>query len=49
MEYKILGRTDLKVSAVCLGTMTFGDQVDEAGSVKISEIQVGLHTAANHD
>lgn len=26
MEYRPLGRTDLKVSAICLGTMTFGEQ-----------------------
>lgn len=26
MEYRRLGRTDIKVSAICLGTMTFGEQ-----------------------
>lgn len=26
MEYRRLGRSDLRVSAVCLGTMTFGEQ-----------------------
>ena len=25
MKYRILGRTGLKVSELCLGTMTFGD------------------------
>ncbi len=30
MEYRRLGRTDLKVSALCLGTMTFGEQNSEA-------------------
>ncbi len=30
MEYRRLGRTDLKVSAICLGTMTFGEQNTEA-------------------
>ena len=32
MEYTTLGRSDLRVSKVCLGTMTFGEQVgpDEA-------------------
>ncbi len=30
MEYRALGRSELKVSAVCLGTMTFGQQNSEA-------------------
>jgi len=30
MEYRPLGQTGLKVSALCLGTMTFGDQNSEA-------------------
>ena len=30
MQYRRLGRTDLKVSALCLGTMTFGEQNTEA-------------------
>jgi len=32
MEFTTLGRSDLRVSRICLGTMTFGEQVDEAGS-----------------
>ena len=30
MHYRNMGRTGLKVSALCLGTMTMGKQVDEA-------------------
>lgn len=30
MELRTLGRTDIKVSALCLGTMTYGEQNTEA-------------------
>jgi aryl-alcohol dehydrogenase-like predicted oxidoreductase len=30
MEYRPLGHSGLKVSALCLGTMTFGEQNSEA-------------------
>lgn len=30
MEYRKLGRTDLDVSTLCLGTMTWGEQNDQA-------------------
>ncbi|EMD98820.1 oxidoreductase [Stutzerimonas stutzeri NF13] len=30
MEYRSLGRTNLKVSSLCLGTMTWGEQNDQA-------------------
>jgi len=35
MEYRKMGRTGLKVSAFCLGTMMFGKQVEEQESIKI--------------
>ncbi len=35
MQYKRLGRTGLKVSEICLGTMTFGNQADEQASTAI--------------
>jgi aryl-alcohol dehydrogenase-like predicted oxidoreductase len=35
MEYRKMGRTGLKVSAFCLGTMTFGRQVEEKESLRI--------------
>ena len=35
MEYRNLGRTGLKVSPLCLGTMMFGGPTDEAGSIRI--------------
>ena len=37
MEYKTLGRTGLKVSRLCLGTMTFGWSADEAVSHAIMD------------
>ena len=35
MEYRYLGRTGLRVSELCLGTMTFGRESDEATSQQI--------------
>lgn len=35
MDYRKLGRSGLKVSPLCLGTMMFGAQTDEATSVRI--------------
>src|SRR5436305_4288813 len=42
MQHIRLGRTGLQVSRICLGTMTFGLQVDEPGSRAILD-----HAAAN--
>lgn len=38
MQIKRLGRTGLKVSEICLGTMTFGNQADEATSFAIMDV-----------
>jgi len=35
MEYRTLGRTGVKVSSLCFGTMTFGREADEATSIKM--------------
>ena len=35
MEYRNLGRTGVKVSPLCMGTMTFGDIADETESAKM--------------
>ncbi|MFQ5958675.1 MAG: aldo/keto reductase [Alphaproteobacteria bacterium] len=37
MEYRRLGRSGLTVSDICLGTMTFGGQVDEAMSHRLMD------------
>src|SRR6202000_2292799 len=35
MEYRQLGRSGLKISPICLGTMMFGGPADEAASTRI--------------
>jgi len=42
VEYRKLGRTGLKVSTLCLGTMTMGKQVDEATSLQLIDRAVEL-------
>jgi aryl-alcohol dehydrogenase-like predicted oxidoreductase len=37
MHYRYLGRTGMKVSEVCLGSMTFGREADEPTSVRMLE------------
>lgn len=45
MEYVHLGRTGLKVSRVCLGTMNFGPQTPEAASFEIMDraLETGIN------
>jgi aryl-alcohol dehydrogenase-like predicted oxidoreductase len=45
MEYTQLGRTGLKVSRLCLGTMNFGPQTDEKDSYAIMDkaLELGLN------
>ncbi|MFN8444107.1 MAG: aldo/keto reductase [Caldilineaceae bacterium] len=38
MEYRRMGRTGLKVSEICLGTMTFGHTTDEAEARRIVDL-----------
>jgi aryl-alcohol dehydrogenase (NADP+) len=40
MQQRRLGRTGLKVSEICLGTMTFAGQCDEATSQRILDVAV---------
>ena len=35
MDYRRLGRSGLKVSEICLGTMTFGNGADEAEAARM--------------
>lgn len=35
MEYRLLGRTGVRVSPLCMGTMTFGDAADETESARM--------------
>ena len=37
MDYRTVGRTGVKVSNLCFGTMSFGDTADEAESAKMFE------------
>lgn len=44
MQSVSLGRSALRVSPICLGTMTFGEQVDEAGAFRILDraLELGI-------
>jgi len=45
MEYSQLSGTELRVSRLCLGTMTFGRQVDQADATRMLEraIEAGIN------
>ncbi len=45
MEYRNLGRTGLKVSPLCLGTMNFGPQTEEKDSFQIMDhaLELGIN------
>ena len=37
MQYRLLGKSGLKISELCLGTMMFGDQTDAKTAGKITD------------
>lgn len=41
MDYRRLGRTGLKVSEICLGTMTFGHGTEENEAARIVDLAIG--------
>ena len=51
MDYRVLGRTGVKVSPLCFGTMSFGDSADEAESAmmfkRCRELGVNFFDCAN--
>jgi aryl-alcohol dehydrogenase-like predicted oxidoreductase len=51
MEYRILGRTGVQVSRLCLGTMSFGEDADEETSAAIfhrcREVGINFFDCAN--
>jgi len=58
MKYNYLGKTELKVSELCLGTMTFGRETDEKTAIAMVDRfeEVGgilliplMHMAQNPD
>lgn len=38
MNYRLLGRTGVRVSPLCMGTMTFGDSADETESTRMFDL-----------
>ena len=51
MRIRPMGRTGLKISEICLGTMTFGYQADEVTSFRILDIaaEAGINTIDTAD
>src|SRR4026208_1268015 len=51
MQYRTLGRTGVRVSPLCMGTMTFGDSADEAESARMfnrcREVGINFFDSAN--
>ncbi len=51
MDYRVLGRTGVKVSPLCFGTMSFGDIADEAESARMfkrcREVGINFFDCAN--
>lgn len=45
MEYTTLGRSGLRVSKICLGTMNFGDSTDEKTGIRI--VHAGIEMGIN--
>src|SRR5262245_63982036 len=45
MDYRLFGRTGVKVSPLCLGAMNFGGATDEADSIRI--IHAALEAGIN--
>ena len=45
MKYRLLGRTGVHVSGLCLGTMSFGSEADEAESAKMfsAALELGIN------
>lgn len=53
MQYRRLGRSPIYVSAICMGTMTFGSQADEAEAFRVldASLEAGINffdTAENY-
>ncbi|MCB1486173.1 MAG: aldo/keto reductase [Bauldia sp.] len=48
MEYRLLGRSGLKVSTIGMGTMTFGRGKDAVGSVGVKDARRQAHMMIDH-